>query len=84
MLVSRRGAQACRTSGSRFDEWLLLDDMTIHGLNAPVCFGLLTASAIVLGRHFLSLERPDGSAECPSAGLQLASRRLWSHGLFRH
>jgi Protein of unknown function (DUF998) len=25
----------------------------IHGLNAPVCFGLLTASAIVLGRHFL-------------------------------
>ena len=24
----------------------------IHGLNAPVCFGLLTASTIVLGRHF--------------------------------
>jgi hypothetical protein len=25
----------------------------IHGLNGPVCFGLLTASAVVLGRHFL-------------------------------
>ena len=25
----------------------------IHGLNAPVCFGLVTVSTIVLGRHFL-------------------------------
>jgi hypothetical protein len=28
----------------------------IHGLNAPVGFGLLTASTIVLGRHFLGYQ----------------------------
>jgi len=28
----------------------------IHGLNAPVCFGLLTAAAIVLGRHLFGYE----------------------------